>query len=91
MDWDKYEYGFCNSTIGILKDVVVEHTQIGGKDAKFVSSGPALKWSDLYQHMQLKFGLLPLNHEEVEKVSHTSASFLDIANGNGYGSFDVVN
>ena len=91
MEWDKYEHGFCNSTIGILKDIVVEHTQIGGKDEKFVSSGPALKWSDLYQYMQLEFGILPLNHEEWEEVSHKSASFLDIANGNGYGCFNVLN
>ena len=91
MDWDKYEYAFCNSTIGILKNVIVNHTQIGGKDDKFVSGGPALKWSDLYQYMQLEFGLLPLNHAEQAEVSHTSASFLEVAHGNGYGSFTVLN
>ena len=90
MDWDKYEYGFCNSTVGIFKTYAVHHTQIGGKDAKFQTSEPALRWSDFYEYMHSNFGILPLNYEERNVVSHTSVTFLEVAHGNGYGSFTIL-
>tara|TARA_A100001015_G_scaffold319990_1_gene444792 strand:- start:280 stop:1089 length:810 start_codon:yes stop_codon:yes gene_type:complete len=87
MFWDKYEYTFCHSKIGIFKEMVADHTQLGGKHQKFINFDQTVidsQWRKLYTHMKEERGVLPINYEEKLAVTNKFPSFLEVANGEGY-------
>lgn len=92
MEWDKYEFSFCHSRIGIFKEMVARHTEAGGKTESLVSvqGSQRIDWIGLYDFMLQEHGLLPINADEKREITHSSAGFLEIAHGNGYDKLTLI-
>ena len=92
MEWDKYEFAFCQSRIGIFKQMVAIHTEAGGKTANLVEvqGSQRIDWPGLYDFMVKEYNVLPINAEEKSQITHSSPGFLEIAHGNGYSTFEIV-